>query len=186
MAALALAVVLGGPRGVVRAQEPPAVVATLELKSLAGDWYEVSSAGDWWHRRCVSDTRYRFEVEGPRALRVVSFCTTPAGTLRQRGRLRAAPGGDGRLSIGFAPAVFAWLPATWGDYWVLAAADDWRWLLVGDDRRERLSIVSRTVFLDEGAVAQALAAARKAGYDVARLVPTPHPTGAMGLWPGAD
>lgn len=165
------------------AAQPPEVVPRLDVARLTGVWYEIATTGTWWHRRCVSDTRYRFDRLDPRGLQASSTCTTPRGVTEQRGRLRAARGGDGRLSIRFTPAVFAWLAATWSDFWVLEAGDDFGWLLIGDNQRERLSIVSRTVSLDEAAIARAVAAARRQGYSLQRLTRVPHPAGPTGLTP---
>jgi lipocalin len=67
---------------------------------------------------------------------------------------------------------------------VLDAGADLAWLLVGDNRRERLLVLSRAVSLDEAAFAQALAAARRQGYDPDRLARVPHPAGATGVLPG--
>lgn len=168
---------------VAAAQGPPAAVAAIEVSSLAGDWYEVATTGTWWHRRCVADTRYNFDVPGRGGLRATSICSTASGPEQYRGRLRAGRDGDGRLAIRFTPAIFNWLPATWSDFWVLASGPDQEWLLVGDNRRERLLVLSRTVAFDEAAMAQALAAARRQGYDIDRLARVPHPAGATGLLP---
>lgn len=182
-AAIAAALVLAEAPAIV-AQPPPAVVAHVETSTLVGDWYEVASSGTWWHRRCVADTRYAFDVAGRAGLRATSVCSTLAGTAHFRGQLRAGQSGDGRLSIRFTPAVFNWLAATWSDFWVLDSGPDMGWLLVGDNRRERLLVLSRTVALDEAAFAQALASARRQGYDVGRLARVPHPAGPTGLLPG--
>ena len=155
------------------AAQPPEVVPRLDVTRLAGVWYEIATTGTWWHRRCVSDTRYRFDRPDPRGLRASSICTAARGVAEQRGRLRAARGGDGRLSISFTPAVFAWLAATWSDFWVLEAGDDFGWLLIGDNQRERLSIVSRTVSLDEAADRQG-----GRGRPAARLRPAAADAGA--------
>lgn len=165
----------------IAAQGVPAVVPHLEVSVLAGDWYEIASTGTWWHRRCVADTRYRFDQPGPGGLRATSVCTTPRGVESHRGRLRAGRSEDGRLSIRFNARLFSWLPAAWSDFWVLASGDDAAWLLVGDNRRERLLIVSRTVVLDEASVARALAAARHQGYGFERLARVPQPAGPTGL-----
>jgi len=163
----------------------PSVVARLDIEVLAGEWYEVASTGTWWHRRCVADTRYAFEEPGRSgSLRATSVCSTQEGTARFRGRLRAGPNGDGRLSIRFTPSVLAWLPATWSDFWVLDAGAECEWLLVGDNKRERLLVLSRAVSLAEASLAQALAAARREGYDPDRLARVPHPAGPTGLRPG--
>lgn len=181
--AMAIAVLAAAPPA-IGAQTTPVVVAHLDVSNLAGDWYEVASTGTWWHRRCVADTRYAFDLPQRGSLRATSVCSTREGVARFRGRLRAGRSGGGRLSIRFTPAVFAWLPATWSDFWVLDAGADLAWLLVGDNRRERLLVLSRAVSLDEAAFAQALAAARRQGYDPDRLARVPHPAGATGLLPG--
>ena len=168
---------------VAAAQGPPVAVAAIDVSSLAGDWYEVASTGTWWHRRCVSDTRYAFDLPGTGGLRATSVCSTPSGPQQFRGRLRAGRGGDGRLAIRFTPAIFNWLPATWSDFWILDSGRNQEWLLVGDNRRERVLVLSRTVSFDEAAMAQALAAARRQGYDTGRLAGVPHPAGATGLLP---
>jgi len=161
--------------------QAPVVVPHVDAGSLTGEWYEVASTGTWWHRRCRADTRYLFDQPDPTGWRATSACTTLRGIEVHRGRLRTGRAGDGRLSIQFTPRLFAWLAATWSDFWVLAAGDDGTWLLVGDNRRERLLIVSRTVTLDEAAIARALAAARRQGYVLDRLSLVPHPAGATGV-----
>lgn len=163
------------------AQGTPAVVPHVDAVSLAGEWYEIASTGTWWHRHCHANTRYRFDQPGPKGWRATSVCTTPRGLVVHRGRLRTGRAGDGRLSIQFTPRLFAWLAATWSDFWVLATGDDGAWMLVGDNRRERLLIVSRTVMLDEAAIARAVAAARQQRYGLDRLALVPHPAGATGV-----
>ncbi len=181
--AAVVAAVAAATGSVAAAQRPPAAVAALDVSSLAGDWYEVATTGTWWHRRCVADTRYGFDLPGRGGLRATSICSTPSGTERYRGRLRAGRGGDGRLAIRFTPSIFNWLPATWSDFWILDVGRSQEWLLVGDNRRERLLVLSRTVAFDEASMAQALAAARQQGYDIERLTRVPHPAGATGLLP---
>jgi apolipoprotein D and lipocalin family protein len=181
-AAIAVALVVGAAPA-IGAQAPPAALERFETSTLVGDWYEVATTGTWWHRRCVADTRYAFDAADRAGLRASSVCSTPAGTARFRGQLRAGRDSDGRLSIRFTPPVFNWLAATWSDFWVLDSGADMGWLLVGDNRRERLLVLSRTVALDEAAFAQALASARLQGYDVDRLARVPHPMAATGLLP---
>lgn len=79
--------------------------------------------------------------------------------------------------------MFSWLPASWSDFWILEAGAEQNWLLVGDHRREHLLVLSRVVALDEAAMAQACAAARREGYDPDRLMRVTHPAGATGLRP---
>jgi apolipoprotein D and lipocalin family protein len=159
----------------------PAAVESLELAPLAGEWFEVATSGSWSHRRCVADTRFQWLVTDARTVEVRRSCTTPSGADSRRGRLRARePSHPGRLAERFAPALMAWLPAAWNDHWVLAVGDGRAWLLIGDRRRERLSVLSRWVSLDEASLARAIGTARRQGFDVDRLVAVPHSLAAPG------
>jgi len=182
-ATVAVAVLAGVAWPLPNAAAEPVAVARLELDRLAGDWFEVASTGSWWHRRCVADTRYRFRQPDARGVRVASACTTAGGPSFQRGRLRAGRNGDGRLAIRFGPPLLGWLPATWSDFWVLATDAQMTWMLVGDNRGERLALVARTIVVDEAVFAQASVHARRHGYDAGRLTAVSHPAGAGGLVP---
>lgn len=173
-------IVAGGP---LRAQSGrwPTALEALDLNLLAGEWFEVATSGSWSHRRCTADTRFHWTVTGARALDVRSACTTPSGEDVRKGRIRAPLGSHrGRLSVRFAPALFAWLPAVWNDFWVLAEDPDHAWLLVGDRERTRLSVLSRWVSLDEASLARAIRVARVQGFDVDRLAPVRQTSGASG------
>ncbi|MEZ5294236.1 MAG: lipocalin family protein [Vicinamibacterales bacterium] len=150
---------------------------------LVGDWYEVAGTGSWSSRRCVSDTRYSFRAKGP-AVSASRACTTALGVERRRGLAKGDGSGTGALKLRLVWPVFATLPAAWSDFWILAAGNGDEWLLVGDRDRARLSLLSRTVALDESAFARAIAAARAAGYSVDGLARVAHPAGATGLTAG--
>jgi len=118
-------------------------------------------------------------VTDARTIDVRSACTTPSGAHVRSGHMRAPSGSHrGRLSVRFAPALFAWLPAIWNDYWVLAEDPSRAWLLVGDRARTRLSVLSRWVSLDEASLARAVQVARVQGFDVDRLAPVRHTNGS--------
>lgn len=156
----------------------PTAVEDLALEPLAGDWHEVATYGSWSHRRCTSETRFHWAVRDARTIDVRSACNSGAGEEVRTGRLRAPTGAHrGRLAARFAPAFFAWLPAVWSDHWVLAVGERRAWLLIGDRRRSRLSVLSRYAALDEASFAQALRQARVQGFDVDRLVAVQRPNG---------
>jgi lipocalin len=46
--------------------------------------------------------------------------------------------------------------------------------VLGERDHQRLAVFSRTVALDESALAQAMGLARRAGFDPGRLVRVPH------------
>lgn len=160
----------------------PMAVGALELESLAGEWHEIAAYGSWWQRRCVADTRYVWAVRGPRTIDVQCSCTATSGVESRSGRIRAAERSQpGQLSARFAPVLLSWLPGAWRDYWVFGRGEDSGWLLVGDRRRQRLAILSRWAALDEAAFAEAIAVARRQGFEVDRLLTVPQARGSARL-----
>ena len=102
-----------------------------------------------------------------------SRCRTVSGIAVRAGRLQAS-GVDGQWRARFAPAAFGWLPAAWSDFWVIGHDRDLNWFVVGKRDHQRLAVFSRTVALDESALAQAMGLARQAGFDPRRLVRVMH------------
>lgn len=156
----------------------PQPLEGFDIGSLSGEWFEVAAWGTAWaHRRCVSDTRFRFTVVDARRIDASRSCTTARGLDVRGGRLRAPDDATGALRGRFVNGLFGWLPAASADYWVLASGSGNQWLLIGDRQRERLAVWSRTVALDEGAVAAAIAAGRSQGFDARLLTAVAHPGG---------
>jgi apolipoprotein D and lipocalin family protein len=166
MAALAVSLAgLAARDGLAQTPMPP--VARFE-----GLWFEIVGYGSWWQRRCVRDTTLEITAAAAEAA-LRSRCRTVTGWEVRNGRLKA-DGDDGRWRARFAPRIFSWLPAVWGDFWILAHDDRLTWMVVGERSHQRLSILARTPALDEAALARGMAAARRAGFDVDRLARTPH------------
>lgn len=143
------------------------------LSVFGGTWYEVASYGSGWQRRCVRDTTLVVAVRSPDEADIRSRCRTVSGVEVRDGRLRAS-GDDGRWRARFAPAFFGWLPAVWGDFWVLGHDAGVTWFVVGERDHQRLAVLSRTAALDESALAQAMGLARRAGFDPVRLTRVAH------------
>ena len=143
------------------------------LSALSGGWYEIASYGSSWQRRCVRDRTLAVVIRSDHEADLRSQCRTVSGIEVRSGRLQAS-GADGHWRARFAPAAFGWLPAVWGDFWVLGLDRDRNWFVVGERDHQRLAVFSRTVALDESALAQAMGLARRAGFDPGRLVRVMH------------
>jgi apolipoprotein D and lipocalin family protein len=63
----------------------------------------------------------------------------------------------------------------WGDYWVLALDEDYRWSLVGEPRRRYLWILSRTPVMNQDTYGAILDKIPGLGYDPGKLIVTEHP-----------
>ena len=185
-AAIALAVLVATmlpaiTRAQTPAPTPPAVhtVPFVDLKRYAGDWFEIARYPNRFQRQCVGDVRASYARRPDGRIDVVNRCRTADGQIEARGVARIVDERTfTRLKVRFAPAWLSFVPAVWGDYWVIGLAADYSWAVVGEPGRDYLWILARTPQLDDASVAAARAAARASGYDVERLVETAH-TGAV-------
>jgi lipocalin/uncharacterized protein YbjT (DUF2867 family) len=176
-AALALAAAAALQPATTRAQGPAPVrtVPFVDLDRYAGDWYEIARFPNRFQRQCVGDVRASYARRPDGRVDVLNRCRTAGGETEARGVARIADAQtSARLEVRFAPAWLSFLPAVWGDYWVIGLAPDYSWAVVGDPGRTYLWILARAPHLDDGAAAAAWAAARDNGFDVQRLVKTPQ------------
>jgi apolipoprotein D and lipocalin family protein len=153
------------------AQVEPASIAA--LPRFDGVWYEIASYGSWWQRGCTRDATLSVAVRSETEAVLGSRSRAGARVGVRNGRL-VAPRGADHWKARFAPAIVTWLPAVWGDFWVLGHDEGLTWFVVGERDHVRLSVFSRRVALDEASLAQAMALARRAGFDVGRLTRVVH------------
>ena len=155
-------------------RDAPRTVPSVDLARYAGTWHEVERFPNWFEDgrgvRCADAT--------------ATYTPRPDGWVGVVNRCRnAAEGGAERVAEGRAYVVegsggarlrvsFFW--PFYGDYWVIALSPDYRWALVGDPRREYLWLLSRAPDIAPADRAAALEAARREGFDVERLRPTPR------------
>lgn len=162
-----LALGLQGP------QDPVRTVAAVNLDRYAGDWFEVARFPNRFQDKCTGEVRATYARRPDGRIDVTNRCRTADGLDDAKGIARVVDTKTfAKLKVRFAPAFLSWLPAVWGDYWIIGLADDYGWAVVGSPDRKYLWILSRKPALDQGSHQSALAAARANGFDVSRLVPT--------------
>jgi apolipoprotein D and lipocalin family protein len=181
-AAAAVLVTAGVLAPAVRAESNTAVrtVPSVDLDRYLGDWYEVARFPNRFQKRCEGDVKASYTRRADGTLEVVNRCRTEEGSIEARGVARVVDPAGARLKVRFAPAALSFLPFVWGDYWILALADDYSWALVGSPDRDYLWILSRAPVLGDRAFERAVDAARANGFDVDRLQKTPQATPAAG------
>jgi apolipoprotein D and lipocalin family protein len=154
---------------------PVRTVPLVDLDRYAGEWFEIARFPNRFQRQCVGDVRATYARRPDGRLDVVNRCRTADGETEARGVARIVDKRtSAKLKVRFAPAWLSWLPAVWGDYWIIALAPDYSWAVVGDPDRDYLWILARAPHLDDDSLAAARAGARDSGFDVDRLVPTPQ------------
>jgi lipocalin/uncharacterized protein YbjT (DUF2867 family)/ligand-binding SRPBCC domain-containing protein len=163
----------------VPVETPPVrTVPFVDLDRYAGDWFEIARFENRFQRQCVGDVRAVYTRRADGRIDVANRCRTANGQTEARGVARLVDEQtNAKLKVRFAPAWLSWLPAVWGDYWILGLAPDYSWAVVGDPSREYLWILGRTPRIDGESIAAARQVARDNGFDVGHLVDTPQEGG---------
>lgn len=164
--ALALPMVLAACAGqpANRTSSAPLPVASIETARYLGLWREAARLPNPFERDCVAATaEYGLREDGLIAVR--NACTRADGSARDVvGRARRVGEGDeGKLEVSF-------FGPFWGDYWVLARADDYSWSIVGEPSGRYLWVLTRsqtTSAEERAAFEQRLTSL---GYDVSKLI----------------
>lgn len=155
--------------------DPNRPVAHVDLARYAGTWYEQARLPVFFQRHCARDTSARYTLRPDGRIDVLNRCTRRDGSVQEAaGVARRVGDSTSRLQVRFAPAVFAFLPFVWGDYWIVGLDADYRWALVGSPDRETLWILSRERRIDPALRARLVERARAMGYPVERLVDSPQ------------
>ncbi|RZL95491.1 MAG: lipocalin [Variovorax sp.] len=150
---------------------PLQVVAPVDLKRYAGLWHEQARLPNRFQKNCTGPVTAEYTLMEDGTVEVRNRCVLGDGRVDEAiGSARVAPvagqPGAGRLEVRFAPEWLAWLPAVWGDYWILKLDREYQVALVGTPNRKYLWVLSRTPRLDEAALQAELDYARTLGFDV--------------------
>lgn len=164
---------------------PPQTVSSVDLERYAGRWFEIARFPNRFQRDCAGDVVVFYTVRTDGRLDVDNRCRrTDGSTARAVGiARRAGPDiSNAKLEVRFAPAWLSFIPAVWGDYWVLGLDADYRLALVGSPDRDYLWLLSRDPSPPEPEVTRMMQIARDEGFDVDRLERTTQ----SGKEPAAD
>lgn len=154
---------------------PLAPIAALDLPRYLGTWYEVAKYPNSFQRDCVGGTRATYTAGPDGTVRVENTCRRADGELaRAVGAARQiGPATSAQLKVRFAPAWLSWIPAVWGDYWVIDLDPAYTLAAVSEPSRRYLWVLSRTPTADPAAYRALLERLRAQGFDLARLEASP-------------
>ena len=77
-----------------------------------------------------------------------------------------------KLEVRFAPAWLSFIPAVWGDYWVIDLDSDYQLVAVSEPKRQYLWVLSRTSKMNIAAYEALLSRLATEGFDIKRLEQT--------------
>jgi apolipoprotein D and lipocalin family protein len=180
--AAAAAACMGAP---IQADPTTSTIVTalpsLDIPSYMGTWYQVAWFPNRFQSQCVSDTAASYRqlpeggIEVRNRCRLADGKTDEAlGLARPAGSsIRGAALEPAQLQVSFLPSWLRWLPI-WGDYWVLQLADDGRYAVIGEPKRQYLWVLARAPRLlsaDETAIRSRLV---QQGFHLSRWQAHPH------------
>ena len=143
---------------------PLPTVKQVDLQKYIGDWYEIARFEHFFEEGCknVSAT-YALKTNGD--IKVTNRCSMIEDDRKKEaiGVAYATDTTNAKLKVSFFRPFY-------GDYWIIALADDYSYALVGAPSREYLWILSRTKTLDIKAQEHLLAKITDLGFDAAKLV----------------
>ncbi len=166
---LSWAVAAGGPA--------PATVSRVDLDRYQGRWYEVARYPNRFQNACASDVVADYARRADGRIDVENRCATREGGItvaKGLARLATTDGSNAKLEVRFAPAFLSFIPAVWGDYWILGLADDYSYAVVGSPDRKYLWFLSRTPAISDDVFTRLMEIAARQGFDRARIARTRH------------
>jgi apolipoprotein D and lipocalin family protein len=147
----------------------PAVVENLDLTRLEGRWYEIARVPRDHDRTC-RDTTADYRLRDPRTLELTHGCRLGSldGPLKRFATTASVddPAEPAKLSLD--------LGLYRGAYWVIALGPDAEYAVIGHPSLTLLWVLARSPALPPATYDHVVDLARKQGFDVGSLVPTPQ------------
>ena len=149
-------------------------IASLDVPRYMGTWYEIAKYPNSFQKKCVADTRADYSVQPEGKVQVINRCRQEDGEMKVAAGAAQQVGDthSPKLEVRFAPAWLSFIPAVWGDYWVIDLDPAYQLVAVSEPTREYLWVLSRTAKVEPAAYDALLARLVSKGFDLKRLVLT--------------
>ena len=151
-------------------------ISALDVPRYMGIWYEIAKFPAWFQKKCVADTQAAYSLQPDGRVQVINRCRQDSGEMKEAlGSARQIGGAaSSKLEVRFAPAWLSFIPAVWGDYWVIDLNPTYQLVAVSEPKREYLWILSRSAKVDPAVYDALLARLSSQGFDLQRLEKTPQ------------
>ena len=153
------------------ANQPLMTIPALDAARYMGAWFEIAKYPNKFQKQCIGNAKADYTLLPDRRVKVVNRCRIAGGetaeitgTARQVGASTSP-----KFEVRFAPAWLSFIPAVWGDYWVIELDDNYQLAAVSEPKREFLWILSRSPKLDAASYGALLAKLRQKGFDTQKL-----------------
>ncbi|OUL31477.1 hypothetical protein BV378_02155 [Nostoc sp. RF31YmG] len=154
----------------------PDVVAipALDLQRYLGTWYEIARLPMRHEPANGTDVSAHYSLDEDGKVRVQNRCRVDGEVEESIGQATPVDDSNAKLEVSFLPEGLRWIPFTKGDYWVLKLDADYQVALVGTPDRHFLWLLARQPQLDAATRLLYLDEARRQGFDLSKLIDTPH------------
>lgn len=159
------------PDGQRASGDPLATIAALDLPRYMGTWYEIAKFPNWFQKKCIGQTRADYSVKPDGRVQVVNRCRLENGETSEAVGVakQIGPATSPKLEVRFAPSWLSFIPAVWGDYWVIDLDERYQLAAVSEPKREYLWILSRTPKVEPAAYDALLKRLAGKGFDLRAL-----------------
>jgi len=143
-------------------------VESVDLARYMGEWYEIALLPNRFQSMCVADTQASYRLDGD-VVRVRNRCRKADGAIEEADGIAKVveESRNAKLRVSFFRPFY-------GDYWILALDQDYRWVLIGEPSRRYGWVLSRTPNLDDASLQIALDKAATLGFDRSAFRRTPQ------------
>jgi apolipoprotein D and lipocalin family protein len=153
-----------------------ATISSLDVPRYMGSWYELAKFPAWFQDKCVADTRADYSLEPGGRVQVINRCRQKSGAMKEATGAARQIGdqNSAKLEVRFAPAWLSFIPAVWGDYWVIDIDPAYQLVAVSEPKRRYLWILARSPKVDPALYDALLKRLARIGFDTQRLENTIH------------
>ena len=151
-------------------------VAKVDLNRYTGKWFEIARYPNKFQKKCVGNTTATYRLKEDGKIEVLNECLKEDGTINKaKGEARVVDKQtNARLEVRFAPKFLSFIPAVWGDYWIVYLDDDYQNVAIGDPKREYFWILSRQPEMAEATYQEILQKAETLRFVPSKVIKTPQ------------
>ena len=153
---------------------PLPTVPSVDLQRYLGTWYEIDRLPMRHEPEDATDVSALYSLNDDGSVRVQNRCLHNGRQEEAIGRATPVDASNSRLQVSFLPEGLRWIPFTKGDYWVMQLDGGYTTAMVGSPDRHYLWLLARHPEMDETTRQHYIAYARQQGFEVNKLIHTPH------------
>lgn len=153
------------------ASMPLDAIPSLDLPRYMGTWYEIAKFPNRFQKKCAGFTKAEYTIQPDGRVQVVNRCRKTNGEMDEAIGIARQIGGESspKLEVRFAPAWLSFIPAVWGDYWVIELDGQYQLAAVSEPSRKYLWVLSRTPKVDPQRYRELQDSLKRKGFDLRKL-----------------